>query len=270
MAEPAHHPPLNYEASRTSTHLQTSSSLPPEVVTCLYNARFVLSTPIDPTLSIPFLTKVTPKQLHLATITNPTADSPALPHVSLMNYTFLQPGPNSPHSPDNCPLPPHPTIIMTTNPQSLKTHNLLSNPQVSLLVHDWVSHRPPTVAGSHQPASSPRSGSPPATATRSSLASLLLNMNTSALSSISTTITGQAVFLEKGSFEGPSGQQHFWRSGNGGSRVVWRSAADPQRTGRQWQQQLLHQRRRRPGRDCQSPGRQDSGLERRRQGLAGR
>lgn len=41
MAEPAHNPPLNYEASDTMTHPQVSSSLPPEVVTCLKNARFV-------------------------------------------------------------------------------------------------------------------------------------------------------------------------------------------------------------------------------------
>ena len=46
-----------------------------------------------------------------------------------------------------------------------------------------------------------RSGSPPAAATRSSLASLLLNLNTSALSSISTTIAGEARFLEQGSEE---------------------------------------------------------------------
>jgi Pyridoxamine 5'-phosphate oxidase len=110
-----------------------------------------------------------------------------------MNYTFLPGGSSDPTS----PLPPYPTIIMTTNHQSLKTQNLLHNPHVSLLVHDWVSHRPPTTGGP----GGDRSGSPPAAATRSSLASLLLNMNTSALSSISTTITGEAVFLEKGSPE---------------------------------------------------------------------
>jgi Pyridoxamine 5'-phosphate oxidase len=84
---------------------------------------------------------------------------------------------------------------MTTNAQSLKTRNLLANPHVSLLVHDWVSHRPPT-ASRH---AAGREGSPPAAATRSSLASLLLNINTSALSSISTTITGEAQFVERGS-----------------------------------------------------------------------
>lgn len=87
---------------------------------------------------------------------------------------------------------------MTTNARSLKTLNLLQNPKVSLLVHDWVSHRPPTA---QQSAAGARSGSPPAAATRSSLATLLLNMNTSALSSISTTIQGTARFLESGSEE---------------------------------------------------------------------
>lgn len=86
---------------------------------------------------------------------------------------------------------------MTTNAESLKTKNLRDNPRVSVLVHDWVSHRPPTAA----PIVGGRSGSPPVAATRSSLASLLLNMNTSALSSISTTITGEARFLEQGSEE---------------------------------------------------------------------
>ncbi|KAL9114934.1 MAG: hypothetical protein Q9227_001177 [Pyrenula ochraceoflavens] len=78
---------------------------------------------------------------------------------------------------------------MTTNSLSLKTRNLLSNPQVSLLVHDWSSHRPPT-----------RTGSPPP-APRSSLVSMLMNLNTSSLSSISTTITGEAKVLAQGTEE---------------------------------------------------------------------
>lgn len=36
-----HHPPLNYEASATTTHPHISNNLPPEVATCLKNARFV-------------------------------------------------------------------------------------------------------------------------------------------------------------------------------------------------------------------------------------
>lgn len=99
-----------------------------------------------------------------------------------MNYTYL---PSTPFSND-------PTIIMTTNPFSKKTINLVKNPRVSLLVHDWVSHRPPT---------RPAEGSPPRPPGRSSLATLLLNLNTSELSSISATINGNARILEQGSEE---------------------------------------------------------------------
>ncbi|OJD24841.1 hypothetical protein ACJ73_03801 [Blastomyces percursus] len=154
------HPPLSYEDSATTTHPHFASSLPLEVVSCLKNSRF----------------------LHLATCDNLT------PHVSLMSYTYLP----------STPFTSHPTIIMTTNAASKKTLNLLSNPRVSLLVHDWVSHRPPTRSTTHHLA---RDGSPPPAATRSSLASLLLNINTSALSSISTTIIGEARFAETGSEE---------------------------------------------------------------------
>lgn len=103
-----------------------------------------------------------------------------------MNYTYL---PSTPFS-------SIPVIIMTTNPSSKKTLNLINNPRVSLLVHDWVSHRPPTRVPDPT-----REGSPPPQATRSSLASLLLNMNTSALSSISATINGVARMVTEGSEE---------------------------------------------------------------------
>lgn len=43
-----------------------------------------------------------------------------------MNYTYL---PSSPYSST-------PVIVMTTNPASRKTTNILANPNVSLLVHD--------------------------------------------------------------------------------------------------------------------------------------
>ena len=119
------------------------------------------------------------QKLHLA-----TCDA-LFPHVSLMNYTYL---PSTPFS-------PYPIIIMTTNPSSKKTLNLINNPRVSLLVHDWVSHRPQTRAADG------RGGSPPAPATRSSLASLLQNINTSALSSISATINGVATLIDTGSEE---------------------------------------------------------------------
>lgn len=131
---------------------------------------------------LPSITADDVRQLHLATCTN------NIPSVALMNYTYL---PSTPYSSS-------PTIIMTTNPTSKKTHNLISNPNVSLLVHDWVSHRPPTARRESDAAPS---GSPPPDASRSSLAALLLNLNTSALSSISATINGQARIVERGTEE---------------------------------------------------------------------
>ncbi|KAH6888075.1 hypothetical protein B0T10DRAFT_489460 [Thelonectria olida] len=148
--------PLNAEASEGDTHKQTTTTLPPDVVQCLENARF----------------------LHLATCTE------NVPHVSLMNYTYL---PSSPYT-------SNPVIVMTTNPASKKMANLVANPNVSLLVHDWVSHRPPTQG--RRP-----SGGSPGPEHRSSLASLLLNLNTSALSSISATIGGAARLVPGGSEE---------------------------------------------------------------------
>ncbi|KAI9784243.1 MAG: hypothetical protein M1816_000915 [Peltula sp. TS41687] len=182
--------PTTTTATANPSHRQVSSTLPAEVVACLRNARF----------------------LHLA-----TCDA-LYPHVSLMNYTYLA---SSPYS-------PHPTIIMTTDPSSKKTLNLIRNPRVALLVHDWVSHRPPSstvmttttaaagadnlsspppqqaVAATTQHTSAPAASAPvPSTAPapappRSSLASLLLNLNTAAMSSISATINGVATLIEAG------------------------------------------------------------------------
>ena len=46
-----------------------------------------------------------------------------------MNYTYLPSSRFSPHAP---------VIVMTTNPSSKKTNNLVENPNVSLLVHDCM------------------------------------------------------------------------------------------------------------------------------------
>jgi hypothetical protein len=103
-----------------------------------------------------------------------------------MNYTYL---PSTPYSTS-------PIIIMTTPASSRKTDNLESNSLVSLLVHDWISHRPPTLS---QPGRSP---SPPRPGARAgSLAELLLGMNTASLSRISATINGVAELVPSGSEE---------------------------------------------------------------------
>ena len=116
-----------------------------------------------------------------------------------MNYTYL---PSTPfYSLSTSQLDAHPTIIMTTNPTSRKTSNLLSNPNVSLLVHDWVSHRPATTNPASAAEDGAREGSPPPRAQGSSLASLLLGLNTAALGRISVTINGTARVLEPGEEE---------------------------------------------------------------------
>ncbi|GAB1311588.1 hypothetical protein MFIFM68171_01798 [Madurella fahalii] len=161
--------PLSHEASAGDTNMRITTSLPHEVVQCLENARF----------------------LHLATC------SDNIPHVSLMNYTYL---PSSPYSSS-------PVVVMTTNPASKKMTNLVANPHVSLLVHDWVSHRPtPTAQARRLSGSGSGSGSPERPQHlppqhHSSLAALLFNLNTSAVSSISATINGFARLVEAGSAE---------------------------------------------------------------------
>jgi len=104
-----------------------------------------------------------------------------------MNYTYLQ----------QTPYTTTPTIIMTTPPSSRKTLNLADNPLVSLLVHDWVSHRPPTLSQPGRAPSPTRFGGP----RQGSLAELLLGMNSASLSRISTTINGVAEIVPHGSEE---------------------------------------------------------------------
>ena len=113
-----------------------------------------------------------------------------------MNYTYLantSAGPNSP--------PSGPVIVMTSNPASKKTHNIVANPNVSLLVHDWVSHRPLNRRMSQGSLEEGNGGAAPAEHTPSPLAALLLNLNTAAVSSISATINGTAQLLAQGSPE---------------------------------------------------------------------
>ncbi|KAH8149126.1 uncharacterized protein LAJ45_06665 [Morchella importuna] len=158
-----------------------SCELPPEVVACLKNARY----------------------LHLA-----TSDG-LWPHVSLMNYTYL---PTTPYR-----LPPNnirsststsgPVIVMTTHPGTKKTLNLTTNPRVSLLVHDWVSHRP-SISSTNPFSTSPTLTThafPTAAAEQppqpSSLSAFLTNLNSAALSSISATLNGYAHLIPQGSEE---------------------------------------------------------------------
>lgn len=106
-----------------------------------------------------------------------------------MNYTYLD------SHPFQSLLPSGPFIVMTTNSASKKTRNLYLNKKVSLLVHDWVSVRPPTA---NPRASPPTFPSMPAGAP-SALAALLMDMNSAEMGKISATMTGTAEILDQGS-----------------------------------------------------------------------
>lgn len=176
------YPPLTWETS-ADPHPEPSDSLPSEVVSCLQNARY----------------------LHLS-----TCSTDLKPHGSLMNYTYLDSHPfTSSSTPTPSSLPQGPFIIMTTNPSSRKTQNLLANPNVSLVVHDWVSVR-----------AQPRASSPPSNSNqltssrsnegRSSLAAMLVGLNSAEMGKISATINGTASLLAKGSdVERWSREQHL-------------------------------------------------------------
>lgn len=116
-----------------------------------------------------------------------------------MNYTYLPAHPfhhaPDPHTNTSTRLPTGPLVIMTSNPSSKKTLNLLQNPNVSLLAHDWVSSRPPNVTSGAERERSPVGGR------ASSLANMLMQMNSAAVSSISCTMNGEAMVLEPGSEE---------------------------------------------------------------------
>lgn len=141
-----------------------------------------------------------------------------------MNYTYL---PSHPFTSDK--LQPGPVIVMTTNPSSKKTINLVQNPNVSLLVHDWVSSRPPHVTDRERSPVGARAG-------RSSLANMLMSMNSAAVSSISATINGSATVLENGTEEEKwCKQQHLanntFDDQAGGSEQLFGTSPTQNRTG---------------------------------------
>lgn len=146
-----------------------------------------------------------------------------------MNYTYLAPHtrPSTTSATPDPILPSGPMIIMTSNPSSKKTLNLLANPTVSLLVHDWVSARPPHVSSSDG-----RDRSPLGTRS-SSLATMLMQMNSAAVSSISATMNGEARVLAPGTAEERwCREQHLANNtfeeqagGGGGGDVLSRSVS---------------------------------------------
>lgn len=98
--------------------------------------------------------------VHLATCLDNT------PHVSLMNYTYYSQGINH-------------YIIISTPINTTKYKNMTFNPQVSLLVHDWI-----TCKNSE-------------TGRRNSLYELLTNINKAETNSVSVMLGGKAAVVDK-------------------------------------------------------------------------
>lgn len=69
------------------------------------------------------------KFVHLATCSH------NVPHVSLMNYTFIEPGEKEKFFASSQPL-----ILVATPKNTKKFENLIENNKCSLLVHDWVTN----------------------------------------------------------------------------------------------------------------------------------
>lgn len=79
-------------------------------------------------------------------------------------------------------------IIITTPKGTTKYENIVSNPNVSLLVHDWISAKTATETEQESNGSSGRR--------RNSLFELLTNLNRTEISSVSVMINGKAQVLD--------------------------------------------------------------------------
>jgi general stress protein 26 len=109
------------------------------------------------------------KFLHLATC------SENVPHVSLMNYTFIEPKQD-----DKCEiLKTSQNLILVATPKNTKKfENLKKNSKVSILVHDWVTNTNNQV-------------------NENSVLKLLQSINQSEVGELSVTLEGHVVkFLE--------------------------------------------------------------------------
>lgn len=119
--------------------------------------------------------------IHLATCLNNK------PHVSLMNYTFFHKGDDN-------------IIIISTPRKTTKYQNMVSNPNVSILIHDWISVKGNSDVLQDESLSRRRSNS---------LFELLANFNKNELSRVSVMLDGQARILDESK---DSGDFNFYKS----------------------------------------------------------
>ncbi|KAH3902454.1 pyridoxal 5'-phosphate synthase SCDLUD_000031 [Saccharomycodes ludwigii] len=135
----------------------------------------------------------TSKYLHLAT----ASLKDATPSVALMNYTYI-PNEKTYKQQDGD------LIILATHEDTGKYSNIKENPQVSLLIHDWVTAKKLSLRKNSQsstpvPPSSTQNmdGSNNEGMNTSKLFNLLQELNQAELSQMSATLKGKAVILSK-------------------------------------------------------------------------
>ncbi len=127
------------------------------------------------------------KFLHLGTSYND------FPHVSLMNYLYLDTNEATPYESDPC-------IVISSPKNTTKYDNISHNSKVSVLIHDWTTTNALGVLGgsgvngngSTERASHTRSGSG---VEESHLYNLLQSINQAEFSNLSVTLSGEATVI---------------------------------------------------------------------------
>lgn len=153
---------------------EAKSRLPPPLVQCLQSAKY----------------------LHLGTCAQNE------PHVSLMNYIYVPAGQGGQHSSND----DEDSVVMTCPKHTKKFANILANPRVSILVHDWTTRQQINDA--------------------TDLTALLSSLNAASLSKHSITLNGDAEVIT-----GPAAEhfkQQMLQSAAGDDAKCWIEDPDAQ------------------------------------------
>ncbi|AGO12102.1 AaceriAEL264Cp [[Ashbya] aceris (nom. inval.)] len=126
----------------------------------------------------------TSKYVHLA-----TASSDGIPSVSLMNYAYLSP--ESPVTEGETHY-----IVFATSAVTEKYQNITSNPNVSLLIHDWVTAKKLSLRKNSTSASPMEGTEADNQEAPSRLLNILQELNQSELSQMSATLRGLAEVID--------------------------------------------------------------------------
>lgn len=137
------------------------------------------------------------KYVHLATCSK----KDCFPSVSLMNYTYIPPHKAYVHTDESekARRESH-YIIFATSKKTGKYENIKENPQVSLLIHDWVTAKKLSLR-KNSASNTPTPGPAGENEHPSRLLNLLQELNQAELSQMSATLRGHAKIID------PSGQE---------------------------------------------------------------